>query len=374
MKQRKNKLRSKISLRNFRKVSKSDAEWKATDEHRAIMEEAQAIDLEHRLSQRQCDKVKNPDDDVNQMERSDGIAFVKLYLTSMRGLNLSFGTAERDRESAVQSKFRQDLIDLACATDPLHPGFLWCHVLNEWIRHEEVEAAHIFSYKHGQEIMDAIFGRDAESKAELFSPRNGLLMNHLAEAKFDQGALVIVPNLDDTATAPDIRAWHACNERGYKIRITNRQGKGMNECIRNFPGPTWNDLDNQIIQFRSNYRPRSRYLYFHYLTSMLRKAWTTEKRPDALRDELGKKYWATPGPYLRKRFLKAFAMEVGHEFEEVVQGGEISEGEVEGPIKVEDVAAVGVAAQQVLLSHKNEEEDSSDDSDDSGEEFQGFRP
>lgn len=46
-------------------------------------------------------------------------------------------------------------------------------------------AAHLFSYRYGQDIMDAIFDRNATS--ELFSPNNGILINNLAESFFDKG-------------------------------------------------------------------------------------------------------------------------------------------------------------------------------------------
>ncbi|MCJ1471389.1 hypothetical protein MMC13_000028 [Lambiella insularis] len=115
---------------------------------------------------------------------------------------------------------------------------------------------------------------------------------------------------------------------------------------------------------------------------MLRKAWTTESRSEAFRDQLGKRYWATPGPYLRRRFLTAFVTEIGQEFEEVVRGGEVEEMEIaggEGAEEAEDLAVVGVAAQWILLSNKKRKEfadtfEDPDDSEDSEEEFEGLGP
>ena len=375
-------------MRNFRNNNRPDEKWERTDEHRKLTEQSHATELEHRLVKKQSEKFKTVENDADIQSRSDGIAFVKLYLTSLRGLNLTAGTAERDRESRVQSKFRQDVIDFYCAAKPLEQSEeVWCHITSQWIHESSVKAAHIFSYKHGTDIMDAIFGRDPGTESELFSPLNGLTMWNVAEEKFDRGFLVIVPDLEVDATAAEIQKWHATEERGYKIRVANREAKGMSKLIPGTEHRTWNDLDNKAIEFRSSHRPRSRYLYFHYLTSMLRKAWTTESKSDALLDQLGKRYWATPGPYLRKRFLKAFVTEIGHEFEEVVRGGEAGEMEIEGPGgagKAEDLVVVGVAAQQILLSNKkkwddeddedDDEDDDDDDEDDEDdeEEFKGF--
>ncbi|MCJ1393769.1 hypothetical protein MMC18_006645 [Xylographa bjoerkii] len=390
LKKRSLKIRSKISMRHFQNNHKPDEKWERSDEHRKLTEQSHAIELEHRLIKKHSQKLEAPENDAELQSRSEGVAFVKLYLTSLRGLNLTADTAERDRENRVRSKFRQDLIDYYCAAHPLEASEeVWCHITGQWINERNVNAAHIFSYKHGTEIMDAIFGRDPGTESELFSPLNGLTMWDVAEEKFDRGLLVIVPNLEEDATTAEIQEWHVNEERGYKIRVVNREDPRMSKLIHGIEQRTWNQLDNKAIEFRSSHRPRSRYLYFHYLTSMLRKAWITGSRSDALLDQLGKRYWATPGPYLRQRFLKAFVREIGHEFEEVVRGGEAEEMEIEGAggaEEAEDLVVVGVAAQQILLSNekKNEfdeddedDEDDDDDGDDKDdedfeEEFKGF--
>lgn len=53
---------------------------------------------------------------------------------------------------------------------------------------------------------------------------------------------------------------------------------------------------------------------------MLRRSWNLEKKERALKDELGKLFWATPGPYMRKRMLYALVEEMGHEHEALLAG------------------------------------------------------
>lgn len=76
--------------------------------------------------------------------------------------------------------------------------------MDGWVFKEEMTAAHIFSYCHGQSMMDAIFGRLNADEPELFSPKNGLLMSTRAEALWDKGYFVIVPLVDDDASHEEV--------------------------------------------------------------------------------------------------------------------------------------------------------------------------
>ena len=55
---------------------------------------------------------------------------------------------------------------------------------------------------------------------------------------------------------------------------------------------------------------------------MLRYAW--QRRPEdalvALKSEMGKPVWATPGRYMGKRMLKALVEELGHDYQHLTQG------------------------------------------------------
>jgi hypothetical protein len=105
---------------------------------------------------------------------------------------------------------------------------------------------------------------------------------------------------------------------------------------------------------------------------MLKTAWTIGDLSDALEHELGKRYWATPGPYRRGRYLKAFVTEVGHVFEPVVKGCEIEEPKPEEVGKPSDLMVLGVAAECVVSERgtMRDDEEYGDETDE--EEFEGF--
>lgn len=53
---------------------------------------------------------------------------------------------------------------------------------------------------------------------------------------------------------------------------------------------------------------------------MLQRSWHNENPTVALRDQVGKQWWGTPGPYMRRNMLPAFVEEMGHEYEALLEG------------------------------------------------------
>lgn len=165
--------------------------------------------------------------------------------------------------------------------------------------------------------MDAIFGNNATP--ELFSPYNGILMSTLAELFFDKGYYVIVPQASAAPSLQEIQDWHRVEPKNYQIRVLEPDTREMNQLI----GETdrrWRDLDGQKVSFRGDFRPRARYLYFTYCMAILRKSWNKDKPSTALSDELGKPYWGTAGRYIKKNMLQRFVQELGHEYDELLEG------------------------------------------------------
>lgn len=62
------------------------------------------------------------------------------------------------------------------------------------------------------------------------------------------------------------------------------------------------DLDNRPLKFLTDFRPRARYIYFHYCIQVLRRAWQHsnpgQEASGILQAERAKLYWGTPGRYL----------------------------------------------------------------------------
>jgi hypothetical protein len=180
-----------------------------------------------------------------------------------------------------------------------------------------MRAAHIFPYQHGQYIMNEIFAGESSEEGglnELFSPRNGMMLSSVAEERFDKFLFVIVPLVDDDNDPRQIQAWHASGVKRYRIRVVEKKDSSMTVRYSEGHTRTWAELDGREVAFRTSARPRARYLYYHYCIAMLRRAWhRSGHATTVLRDELGRKFWGTPGPYLRKKCLLAFVGEIGND-------------------------------------------------------------
>lgn len=175
--------------------------------------------------------------------------------------------------------------------------------------------------------MDAIFGKTKEP--ELFSPKNGLIISELIEKVFDSGFLVIVPQLPERPTKAQVAEWLVQKPRGYMTRIIDPTSKLFDQKISLGKEMRYKDLDKRPLKFRNNFRPAARYLYFHYCLQILRRAWKqpVEQSKLALKNEVGKMYWGTPGRYLPRNMLLAFVEELGHEYDELLGGASCSTGE-----------------------------------------------
>lgn len=291
-----------------------------------------------------------------------GRLFMRCFTKSSAGLGATAGK----RSSRDQKKFKADLIEASNASHP-NPQVeqYWCPILGSFKDRHAMKAAHIFPYSHGQDLMTDIFGAEENEKNELFSANNGMLIHGAAEERFDKGHFVIVPSTNDES-AEEIEAWHKSTAKKYKIRVIDRDAKMMKKFL---PLPMedkkWVDLDGRELQFLSSHRPRARYLYYHYCVQMLRRSYHQNEHEEILRDHLNKKFWGTPGPYLRKSYLLALVQEIGSE--DFLDGAETPQETVEVDFTV--LAAANDAVKTSLknrreISTKELDEDDLEDSDD----------
>ncbi len=249
--------------------------------------------------------------------------FMHIFTRCPNGLGVVGGR----RDTTVQGNFRKELI---IAQKAKHPNFeteasLWCPIIRDWVYKDNTTAAHIFPWKQGQDTMTNIFGQEA--KHEMFSVQNGLLMSTVAEKKMDKGLFVIVPYANDESES-DVREWHLSHPKRYKIRVLDKSHKEMLEVVPGSnPKTNWAQLDGRELGFLSDHRPRARYLYYSYCIAMLRRAHHQGEHEHILKDHLGRKFWGTPGPYLRKAYLLAFVEEIGAD--DLMDGAKEGEDDVE---------------------------------------------
>ena len=120
--------------------------------------------------------------------------------------------------------------------------------------------------------MDQLFGRDDNDREELFEPENGLMMLADAEKRIENGWMVLVPDVPADATTAQLDTWSKVKVKEYKLRVLCPENANMKQYIDHISGRVWNDLDGQRVQFRSDHRPRARYLYWQFAVALLRKA------------------------------------------------------------------------------------------------------
>ncbi|KAI9774729.1 MAG: hypothetical protein M1839_001649 [Geoglossum umbratile] len=211
--------------------------------------------------------------------------------------------SSRKRSSAMQSEMKRSTIEAYDATgsatnDLPAKGCLRCQVTGEFFPGSLMKAAHIVPASLGTELATYIFGE--EKGTRLFSVDNCLILFSSVETAFDNGNFVILPvDLKETP----IRRW--------RVAI-------VNDSCRNQPlMTTWTkklgDLDGKELVFQTPQRPAARFLYYHFVVTLLRcrqykqpgweTVWATLKTNQP---------WPTPGPYLRRSMLMALAQAIGN--------------------------------------------------------------
>ncbi|KAJ5679166.1 hypothetical protein N7462_007410 [Penicillium macrosclerotiorum] len=309
-------LKRKISLRAS---GISEAQWTNTTEAQQIFEQIEASEQYKKICRRQIAELGQ-----KARSRSLRASFMKLFTTSKMGIGV-LTTGAGKRNSSEQSEFRKGLIQ-AYEAKHSEQNWLWCPIMGDYLDPKDMVAAHLFSWKHGQDTMDAIFGKQKE--AELFSPCNGILLSRQIEDSFDIGKLAIVPWVpeSDDSKIEIIRRWLANEKREYKVKILDPKWDRLESPISRYYQLKFKDLDGRKLSFIGSFRPAARYLYFHYCIQLLRRAWqhneakSAAKAAGLLREENGKPFWGTPGRYLPKNMLLAIVEELGYEYKALLDG------------------------------------------------------
>jgi hypothetical protein len=289
-----------------------------TDEVMKVQQEIKSFEVHLRMCKRQAERVETE----GKPERSGRRAFIELFTSSRLGMNIVESAARR-RDTSDQPNFRKNIEKAYGLIKEKKDGLVWDVISGQRIPEEQTTAAHLFAYKHGQDMMTALMGEDVQN--ELFAPTNGLILHNTFENHFDSGLFAIVPNINENSAA-EVSLWLNSTPKEYKVKILNFESRHIDHVVvqhRALPNGelTWRDLHNRKLSFPNDFRPRSRFLYFHYMVQILRKAWSNQgKAPAVLKREFGAAVWGTKGRYLAKVQLRAFVDELGHEFDFLLDG------------------------------------------------------
>ena len=162
------------------------------------------------------------------------------------------------------------------------------------------------------------FGSEADD--ELFPINNSILMLVGAKERLDKGFMVIVQFITDDKSANEVNEWRASHPKRYMVRVIDRDAAKMRLLLPWSDDRASRDIDDQELIFPSDHGPRACYLFFQYCVAMLKRSWHHNGHEAVLRDEMGKKLWAVPGPYVRKQILLAFVEDI--EDQRLLEGAE----------------------------------------------------
>ncbi|EFR04067.1 hypothetical protein MGYG_07073 [Nannizzia gypsea CBS 118893] len=256
-----------------------------------------------------------------------------------------------------QSDFSKDVLRAYGGTTKVN-NTTYCFSVLDGTRRvkEDFVAAHIFPLSLGPKAMEYIFGRDA--RYEINSPRNALLLPKKIEKHFDAHQIVIVPAKSDN---PDVREW--------QFLIIDKSGL-WNESLSAFGPMKFSDLHERKLIFPNDFRPLARYLYFHYLISMIIHFRTAKKTgivrselPDAEWPELTRA-WATHGEYLRDNMIYGFMEELGHDLPEDLKQNALAHcAPIRSNSEAEELDEVIDSLGMIQIGNDDDDDDEDDDDD-----------
>ncbi|KAI1777536.1 hypothetical protein F4818DRAFT_438873 [Hypoxylon cercidicola] len=274
-------------------------------------------------------------------------SWIKLFFGEPSGFGLANATRGK-RDSGAQSKMRKEMLQKYHEKDKLKEmaGLVWDPVCADWFFAETVHAAHLYPWK-SVEHMDVIFGDGA--KDEILTAANGLFLLGDLEDALDRGYLGIVPDVHfepDNQLDPTVdmhirreyvKSWEQTDPKEYKIIVLDNDPFLKKKLHRIFVKPHSNiksieELHGRRLRFRTNFRPRARYMWWMYLNSVLNlsyrhhkedaKSKGRRKSKDAETDvakgidrevELANRYWGTRGRYVKRNQLLGLVEHIGHD-------------------------------------------------------------
>ncbi|KAI9695712.1 MAG: hypothetical protein M1836_006078 [Candelina mexicana] len=229
-------------------------------------------------------------------------------------------------------------------------GLVWCPIVKDYAI-ETRTAAHIVPHSLGLANIGYLFGNPDEGYKYVWSMKNGLIMHSSLEKQFDKGEFIIIPapakseSSSDESTLSNKLAispqkdapgssksapvvpprTHSlpANQRTSPQKAQNTKDepvrlvfKLLNKSIAGAriggSGPEYGFVDGKELVFKNNKRPGLRFLYYHYISTILRyvryeKANWAQHRVEIPTGQI----WASPGAYLRRSMLKKLASAIG---------------------------------------------------------------
>ncbi|KID85531.1 hypothetical protein MAJ_11217, partial [Metarhizium majus ARSEF 297] len=258
-----------------------------------------------------------------------------------------------DKPRRRRSAWRDDAAAYYGTVDPNDASRTWCHVAGYYLNSKLVKAAHIVPFfMDVGSLGEILFGSRAPS---LQRPGNALFLSDTIKSWFDKHHLLIVP-VD--ATESPITRWRTdLVDKRFRKSVAVH---GITEIFGR-------DIDGQELTFRNDNRPVTRFLYFHYIMTLVR---IKDLQRPGWQDVWARYYtqppFPTPGNYLRKSMLLAIATHFGTADMKVVESWITGHG-FDTPLKLTDEEATEAARrvfEEVEENQSKKDKRSEDDPED----------
>jgi hypothetical protein len=208
------------------------------------------------------------------------------------------------------------------AEEKLIPNdYVWCPISRDFHHCDDVLAAHIVPYRVGPSLLGYIF--EPSYGARLNEACNCLLIHKSFERAFGKGLIVIMPV--DRTESP-LRRWktvlvdNSAKNQPLDLGAGWAQRKGNVLSANDVVLKKMSDVDGLELKFRSDKRPAARFLYFHFVMTLLLMA---ELKRRGYNDVVSKirtgNPWPTLGRYLRRSMLMKLAHQAGDVDDDVLQ-------------------------------------------------------
>ena len=344
----------------------TEEEWESADAAQKLKQQYLGYSQKETITTRQ----------VTRLEKRAGQfrdTFFWLFTSAKTGLNISTGVGTRD--SSAQSNFVAAMRQAYCPSEDEMAR--WDPVLGERIHAGISSAAHLYPWRQ-VDSMDAIFGKG--SRDEIFSPLNGLFLHTDIEKALDYGFIAIVPDteleprnplqpLDDLAERQQrIKDWESQPVKDYKVVVIDAKRKEVStrKVLNHGELIPLSALHGRRLQFKTDFRPRARYVWWTFLSAVLQAGWRAGKGgTNPVESEVRKtvRYWGSRGPYVKKNMLLGFVEELGQDVDSILENSIVEEED--GP-EESDPHGVAIATSEIIRKaevQEKTEEDSDEDED-----------
>jgi hypothetical protein len=97
----------------------------------------------------------------------------------------------------------------------------------------------------------------------------------------------------------------------FKIRIIDRTWEKLKKRIHQWIATTWTNMDGKKLEFQSPFRPRLKYLYYHYCLQILRHTYQQTRTSNGKVGYIVD-VWPCTGNNINAAMLEEFAEKLGH--------------------------------------------------------------